>query len=288
MIQNSSLQPTRFVKFIVIVNVFFFTAKLLFGFLGAIDLNEYLAIHYWNGPLFQPYQLITHLFMHGASILDSTGAVSQMDIQDTVKHLGANMLSFFLFGSILESQIGWRKTFIIYFASGLGAILIHFGYMQYQESIYWNAIKLFEANPTWREYNYLLTRNISENELTKPLYEILKDWENQPSNSSFIVEVKMALQQYGQQYKNASCLGASGAVMGILVATIMRDPNAKYQFMLPVPIWIIGIIYFTFEIKLGFYKEQGDNTAHFAHVGGMIVGLILSGIFQLINKNKRN
>ena len=72
-------------------------------------------------------------------------------------------------------------------------------------------------------------------------------------------------------------VGASGAVMGVLLAFgVMHPNNMIYVMPLPFPIkakWFV-IGYAVLEIALGW---SGANTgiAHFAHVGGMLWGLVL-------------
>ncbi len=71
-------------------------------------------------------------------------------------------------------------------------------------------------------------------------------------------------------------IGASGAVYGILLAFGVLHPNVPlYLFFIPVPIkakWFV-IGYGAIELILGF--SANDNVAHFAHLGGMIFGLLL-------------
>lgn len=71
-------------------------------------------------------------------------------------------------------------------------------------------------------------------------------------------------------------VGASGAVYAILLAFGMLFPNSQmFIFPIPMPIkakyFVIG--YAVLEIYLGF--AGGDGVAHFAHLGGMLFGLIL-------------
>ena len=72
-------------------------------------------------------------------------------------------------------------------------------------------------------------------------------------------------------------LGASGAVMGLLLAFgVMHPNNMIYIIPIPFPIkakWFV-IGYAVLEIALG---SSGVSTgvAHFAHVGGMLWGLAL-------------
>lgn len=73
-------------------------------------------------------------------------------------------------------------------------------------------------------------------------------------------------------------IGASGAVFGLLLAYGWMFPNEKLIFIfLPVPIkakYFI-IIYGLMELFLGVASFRGDSVAHFAHLGGMIFGLVL-------------
>ena len=71
-------------------------------------------------------------------------------------------------------------------------------------------------------------------------------------------------------------VGASGAVYAILLAFGMLFPNSEmFIFPLPMPIkakyFVIG--YAVLELVLGI--TRGDGIAHFAHLGGMLFGLIL-------------
>ncbi|MBR4138301.1 MAG: rhomboid family intramembrane serine protease [Bacteroidales bacterium] len=70
-------------------------------------------------------------------------------------------------------------------------------------------------------------------------------------------------------------VGASGAVYGILLAFGMMWPNSRIYIYFAIPIkakWFV-IIYGLIELFSGF--SSVDNVAHFAHVGGMLFGLIL-------------
>lgn len=72
-------------------------------------------------------------------------------------------------------------------------------------------------------------------------------------------------------------LGASGAVMGLLLAFGLMHPNNMiYIIPLPFPIkakWFV-LGYAILEIALG-WSGVGTGIAHFAHVGGMLWGLAL-------------
>lgn len=81
-------------------------------------------------------------------------------------------------------------------------------------------------------------------------------------------------------------VGASGAVYGILLAFGMLFPNTQmFVFPIPVPIkakfFVIG--YAVIELFLGISRTT-DGIAHFAHLGGMVFGLLL--ILYWKKKNK--
>jgi membrane associated rhomboid family serine protease len=90
-----------------------YTAGGVFG----IDLNAMLGLYFPKSDLFRPYQIITHMFMHGG-----------------IAHLFFNMFALFMFGRVLESVWGPRRFFIYYFVSGLGAALTHETVMAIQYS----------------------------------------------------------------------------------------------------------------------------------------------------------
>lgn len=102
-------------------------------------------------------------------------------------------------------------------------------------------------------------------------------------------EYVMVLQDYQQvdtgfgiipmsDYLNMmNTVGASGAVYGILLAFGMLFPNSQmFVFPIPFPIkakyFVIG--YAVIELLLGMGRA-GDGIAHFAHLGGMLFGLLL-------------
>lgn len=76
-------------------------------------------------------------------------------------------------------------------------------------------------------------------------------------------------------------VGASGAIFGILMAFAIIYPNLPlYLFFVPIPIkakYLIGG-YFLIEVYSGITSNGllgPSNTAHWAHVGGAVVGFII-------------
>ena len=82
----------------------------------------------------------------------------------------------------------------------------------------------------------------------------------------------------GSLYVNVPVLGASGAVYGVLLSLAYLDPNMRIQLLLPpIPLKIgylaVGLV--AFDLIRG-WSGAGGGTAYFAHVGGALVGLLLT------------
>lgn len=75
-------------------------------------------------------------------------------------------------------------------------------------------------------------------------------------------------------------LGASGAVSAVLIAYILLFPTSKvaFFFLVPMPAWIAGIVFFVFEAYMN--KRGGTGIAHDAHLWGAIYGLLFMTILH--------
>jgi hypothetical protein len=81
-------------------------------------------------------------------------------------------------------------------------------------------------------------------------------------------------------------IGASGAIFGILGAFAYSYP--RDEVVMPIPLGIImvfrrikvmyaAVLFAVLETVIVFYGPQ-DNTAHFAHIGGLLSGVIIASI----------
>ena len=90
----------------------------------------------------------------------------------------------------------------------------------------------------------------------------------------------------------SSAVGASGAIYGILVAFGMLFPNAELMLMfLPIPIkakyFIPVLILLDLFSGITGISILGQNIAHFAHIGGAVIGFLLMWIWRKNSFNKR-
>src|SRR5690242_15621685 len=103
------------IKNLLIINVLVFLAQNVSSAVFGYPLEYLFALHYWQSPLFKPYQLITHLFMHGS-----------------LGHIFFNMFALWMFGSILENIWGPKRFLIFFFVCGIGAALCFLGVETFQ------------------------------------------------------------------------------------------------------------------------------------------------------------
>jgi membrane associated rhomboid family serine protease len=85
---------------------------------------------------------------------------------------------------------------------------------------------------------------------------------------------------------NVPMVGASGAVFGILMAFGMLFPNTQLFLLFPpIPIKAkyLVLFYGLYELYSEFSRTSGDNVAHLAHLGGMLIAYILLKIWQKDN-----
>lgn len=115
-------------KNLVAINILMFIATLV----NENFMVANFAMFYPASPFFKPWQILTHMFMHGG-----------------FWHIFFNMYSLLMFGSILERSLGPKKFLIFYFVTGLGAVALHTG-------VEWMQARVFIANGDVDAYQRLL------------------------------------------------------------------------------------------------------------------------------------
>ena len=167
-----------------------------------------------------------------------------------LSHVFFNMFALYMFGRVLETVWGGKRFLVFYLVAGVGAALMQevVGLLRYNAAV-------ADMDPqaiamVYQEGLGALNRNMN-----------------------FMVPDMARL----NLILNLPTVGASGAVYAILLGFGMLFPNERmFVFPLPFPIkakfFVAG--YAIIELFLGVYGSN-DGIAHFAHLGGMVFGLLL-------------
>jgi membrane associated rhomboid family serine protease len=239
-------QLPQVTKNILLLNIAFFVASLILKS-QSLDLEMTLGAHYLNSPFFEPYQVVTHFFMHST---------------ENFLHIFFNMWLFVMLGAYLENIWGPKRFFIFYIISAMGSFALYnmIGFIEIQQ-LKSQLAQQFDLE----QFNYFLKHSLDLNgDLLGQINRYLV--ENQ-------IDVSPELENYlGKSI--TPMVGASGGVFGIMTAFAILFPNTEFRlyFAIPVKAKYLVTAYVALELYLAFQNQAGDNVAHLAHVGGAIAG----------------
>lgn len=223
-------------KNIIIINVLIWLVEVCIPGFQTTLLNR-LGLHFFGSSLFNPAQIVTYAFLHDPH---------------NILHLLFNMFTLWMFGRTLEMVWGTRRFLFFYMVCAVGAAII-------QEAV-WTL--------SWQtDYISALA---AQNGMTVPHTREMVMAAIANHDSSLIENMEM--------YKRMLLtVGASGAIFGLLLGFAFVFPNLPlYIFFIPVPVkakyMVIG--YAVLEFFLG-ASGRVDTVAHFAHLGGMLFGLVI-------------
>ena len=228
---------TDAIKHLIIINVILFVVPQLLK----LDFTNMLALHFPKNEYFGFWQYVTHIFMHGS-----------------FAHILFNMYGLWAFGTPLEQLWGKKKFIFFYFSAGIGAGVIYTLVNYYQ----FNGI-----------YDLFINAGLNNSEVISIL--------EKGTTAGFNLNDAITQAQFDKIYSlyHTPAIGASGAVYGVLVAFGMYFKDAKLAlifFPVPIaakyfiPIMILGDLFF------GMTKYSIGNIAHFAHIGGALIGFIIA------------
>lgn len=184
--------------------------------------------------------------------------ITYMFMHANIQHIFFNMFGLFMFGGILENHWGSKRFLNFYLITGLGALFLQWG------------VQAFEL--------YQITGSIVNNGQI-PL-EALANRQFDPKVFSMGEASNLYAIFFG------TMVGASGAIFGVMTAFAMLYPNVElYLMFIPVPVkakYFIPV-YIVIELFLGVARIPGDSVAHFAHLGGALIGYILVKIWRKKN-----
>ena len=172
--------------------------------------------------------------------------VTHMFMHGSPSHILFNMFGLWMFGSPLEQMWGKQKFLFFYFSAGLGAAALQmFVYYIQVQTLY----DVIELNNLSLSDPSVVLNYMSQNDYNKAI-------------SSF----------------NSVMVGASGAIYGVLVAFAFSFPNSKLMLLFPpIPIkakYFVPLL-ILLDLFFGLSSFSIGSIAHFAHIGGALIGLVM-------------
>lgn len=176
--------------------------------------------------------------------------LTYMFIHANFAHLFFNMFGLAMFGGIIERSMGSARFLFYYISCGIVAALVQMG-------AYAVMIHHYAELVTPADYDYIISEG----------WRLISHGYNFTDPTAGTLNALV----------NGPMVGASGAIYGVILAFGMLFPNQPvYLFFIPVPIkakWLV-LGYGVLELTMGLGNTV-DNVAHFAHLGGMIAGVLL-------------
>ncbi len=169
-----------------------------------------------------------------------------------LRHILFNMLAVVVFGNMLERIWGAKKFLIFYFATALGAALLN----QVVQGV-----EFYQATGSF-----------------------FPDLDQYFSLDGDYIRFDNTFEAYLSSYINMHIpvVGASGAVFGLLAGAALYFPNTEVllYFAIRVKIKWLALGLGVYEIFAIVENSPQDSVAHFAHLGGALVGFIIIKFWQ--------
>ena len=199
------------------------------------------------------------LHYFGSELFRPHQLITYMFMHGNFGHILFNMFALWMFGNTIENYWGGKKFLIYYLITGIGAALT-------QELVY--SIRIYQI----------------VSQLSPEMIDMVKN------NGLSLLQQEL---NYSDKLcgnlnllLNSVTVGASGSVFGILLAFGMIFPNVLIYiyFLFPVKAKWFVIAYGAIELISGI-SGTNDGVAHFAHLGGMVFGLLLILMWRKKNRN---
>jgi membrane associated rhomboid family serine protease len=238
---------SEIVKHLIIINVIFFIASIVFGEL----MYDLFAMHYPNNSDFILWQPVTHMFMHG-----------------DITHILFNMFGLWMFGTPLEQMWGKQKFIFFYLSAGFGAVLIqtivyHYDVMSVTQILIDNGLNNSDVDTFYKtgRLNTSIIQSVGEDRLYSGIQ----------SFKAVMVGASGAL--YG--------ILVAFAMLFPNVQLMLLFPPIPIKAKFFVPLLIL------FDLFFGFTSYSVGPIAHFAHIGGAVTGFLMMWYWKKNQFNNR-
>lgn len=219
---------------------------------------RFLGLYKPASDYFLPTQLLTAAFVHTEFF-----------------HLLFNMFGLFLFGPLLESVLGTKRFISFYLISAIGASLIHIAV---------GTVELRNLRSDGEEVLQITTPDNVARFMSKHDYALYRqndDWfrrfSKDKNNQQYIDGARNYVEGRINEEINVPMIGASGAVMALIMVFGLLFPNTELMLLFPpIPVKAKYVVagYVLYDIYSVIKDAPDDHVAHYAHLGGAIFGWI--------------
>lgn len=255
-----NLTPT--VRNLLLANI---AVYLLQVNLRSIPITEMGSLYPLDSTYFHFWQFFTYMFLHSSV---------------NIMHLVGNMFGLISFGPMLEQRWGGQRFLTFWLLCGMGAGMLYQGVRSYDsyklDGLYQEVIRTRSA----ADYDqYMISSGLKnagadDGAAAAALERNPNDQNLQQAVIGRVKDVNNAL----HTLPIGGMLGASGAVFGLLFAFAYLFPNTELMllfFPFPIKAKYFAFLYGAYELYNGVHQAPGDNVAHFAHIGGLLIGFII-------------
>tara|TARA_Y100001972_G_scaffold129224_1_gene195395 strand:+ start:2585 stop:3379 length:795 start_codon:yes stop_codon:yes gene_type:complete len=256
------MRVTPMVKYILIINVVILIVQSLLS----LPFSDWFGLRVVFAEEFKPFQFLTYMWVHGG-----------------MWHLFGNMFAVFIFGPLLEQFWGSKKFLTFYLICGIGAGVL-FGVADFFEKYDLKQdTEAYLENPNPEDFKLFIFDHRVPQRAIQELADFSDRYYENPDNSQLVAQSKSYVAQIYDLFSNIPMVGASGAVFGILMAFGMLFPNTQLMLLfppIPVKAKYVVLFYGLYEVYAEFSRTPGDNIAHLAHLGGMLIAFIMIKYWQ--------
>lgn len=216
-----------------------------------------------GSPFFHFWQFFTYMFLHDPL---------------SWSHLIFNMFGLISFGPMLEQRWGGQRFLAFWLMCGVGAGAIYEGTRAYDNHRMEQAATEFHRLPSGADFNTFFSTYFPEAEGYQQVAGAL---DRNPNNAEYLDAANKSIDAAVEAMRDSpgsGMLGASGALFGVLFAFAYLFPNTElFLLFFPFPIKAKYLVFFyaLFELYSGVHRTPGDHVAHFAHLGGLLIGFII-------------
>ena len=255
-----NLTPT--VRNLLIANVLLFIVQSnVFPQITALG-----SLHPLGSAYFQPWQFVTYMFLHGGW-----------------GHLISNMFGLISFGPLLEQRWGAQRFLTFWLICGVGAGALYEGVRYYEISKMEQARQEYHHDPSGGAFAEFFREYLPQ---ARGYESVAAALQRNPQSPELIASTTQTVDEVVDQTLNSpngGMLGASGALFGILFAFAYLFPNTELFllfFPFPVKAKYFVFLYALYELYSGVHRTPGDNVAHFAHLGGLLIGFVILKVWE--------